>query len=339
MFFPADYSVGMSNLGYHYIYRRLAELRVNVERFFAVPIPHRSVDRDTLLERFPVILASISFEGDIPRFIGWLRSNGVDPSRRSRAVGSPIIGAGGAITYINPLSLCGICDFIVLGDGIPVLDFAADVLRNARSKDETLERLAEHPSILVPRIHIDRAAEGKLEISKSPDISAEYGYGLWVTPGTVFGRTLLVELQRGCFRNCAYCALPNCFKPPRQRDLELVRRDIAEASARCGFRQVGLVTPEAGDYRDLDDLLSYLESSGRAVSFASLRVDNLTETAVRALVRSGRRSVTIAPESGDDELRAACGKRFTNDDIAETMVMTRKRGIIDVKLYFMIGLP
>ncbi|MDR1482051.1 MAG: B12-binding domain-containing radical SAM protein [Synergistaceae bacterium] len=339
LFFPADYSVGMSNLGYHYIYRRLAELRVNVERFFALPIPYRSVESDTLLERFPIILASISFEGDLPLVIDWLRSGGIDPSRRKRPGRAPIVGAGGAITYINPLPLCGICDFIVLGDGLPVLDFLAETLKRARSKEEALERLAEHPSILVPRVHIDRGIRGRLETSKSPDISAEYGHGLWVTPRTTFGGTLLVELQRGCFRRCAYCALPNCFKPPRQRDVESVKRDIMAASVRCDFSQVGLVTPEAGDYGDLNDLLSFLESSGYGVSFASLRVDNLTERAVRALARGGRHSVTIAPESGDDELRAACGKRFTNKDIIEKMSMAREHGIIDVKLYFMIGLP
>jgi radical SAM superfamily enzyme YgiQ (UPF0313 family) len=58
-----------------------------------------------------------------------------------------------------------------------------------------------------------------------------------------------------------------------------------------------------------------------------------------ALASGGRHSVTIAPESGNDDLRFACGKRFTNDEIAETLQMARNRGIANVKLYFMIGLP
>ncbi|MDR1886180.1 MAG: radical SAM protein, partial [Synergistaceae bacterium] len=155
MFYPADYSVGMSNLGYHYIYRKLRELGVSSERFFAGPVPHRSVENDTLLERFQMILAGVSYEGDVPCLARWLLRGGIDPSRRRRADGDPIVGSGGAISYINPLSLCGICDFIVLGDGLPVMPFVVDALRGSGSRTSLLGRLAEHGSILVPGIHLD----------------------------------------------------------------------------------------------------------------------------------------------------------------------------------------
>jgi radical SAM superfamily enzyme YgiQ (UPF0313 family) len=121
--------------------------------------------------------------------------------------------------------------------------------------------------------------------------------------------------------------------------LAFIERDIDEIAKRTSFGRVGLVTPEASDYEDLDGLLAFIERLGKGVSFASLRADGLTRRMVDALARDGRRSLTIAPESGDDDLRFACGKRFTNDKIVQVLQMARNRGIANVKLYFMIGLP
>ena len=52
-----------------------------------------------------------------------------------------------------------------------------------------------------------------------------------------------------------------------------------------------------------------------SISFASLRIDRLTEKMVKTLTLGGRHSITVAPETGSDELRFSCGKKFTNDYI------------------------
>jgi len=103
--------------------------------------------------------------------------------------------------------------------------------------------------------------------------------------------------------------------------------------------QVGLVTPEAGDYKDIDQLLDFLAEKGKGVSFASLRLDRLTEKMISALTTGGRHSITVAPETGSDVLRFACGKKFTNELIIEKLALARSMGINQAKLYFMLGLP
>jgi radical SAM superfamily enzyme YgiQ (UPF0313 family) len=125
----------------------------------------------------------------------------------------------------------------------------------------------------------------------------------------------------------------------RVRDVNLVKRDIEKSAEVSDFSRIGLVTPEAGDYAALGELLEFAENLGIGVSFASLRVDRITERMMKTVVMGGRRSITIAPESGDDSLRERCGKYFSNDTVVEKLKMAADMGAKSAKLYFMAGLP
>ncbi len=344
--FPSDYGTGVSNLGFHYVYFQLKKLGVGVERFFHLPIPNLSVENHRPMQDFPIITASIAYEPDALNFLNLLAMAGI-PCRRKDRIGKgyPLIGAAGAFSSINPAMLLGIVDFIVLGDGEPVIPYLVEVLRkvsNGESNEKLLEALDEHPAILVPQSGVDQVLVSLEKGIKKGAIAAtgeSLGHGIWISPHAVFGETLLLELQRGCFRGCPYCVLPACFSPLRQRPVEAVLKTLEECAAHVPFGQVGLVTPEAGDYPGLDRLLDRLEEMGKGVSFASLRIDNLTTRMVRAMRVSGRGSLTIAPETGTDIFRSRCGKSFTNEQILDKLEMARKEGMKKVKLYFMIGLP
>lgn len=308
-------------------------------------MPYRSVDADTLLERFPVVTAGVSYEGDVETFFRWLHGAGIPLSPRARDKDSfPVIGAGGALTYINPLPLSGVCDFIVLGDGTAALPHLTDSLRRYLSDGDRRalwERLAEHRNILVPPLHME---DGRLNTDRRTDMNQAMDdswpmFGTWVTEKSSFGDTLLVELQRGCARKCRYCTLPGCFGSIRQRRFDYLREPLSAVLDRVPCGQIGLVTPEAGDYGDMEQLLDFIADKGRGVSFASLRIDRLTERMVDALILGGRKSLTIAPEAAREALRFSCGKEFSNELIMRKLTMARERGATQVKLYFMIGLP
>jgi radical SAM superfamily enzyme YgiQ (UPF0313 family) len=78
---------------------------------------------------------------------------------------------------------------------------------------------------------------------------------------------------------------------------------------------------------------------GYAISPASLRLDDLTESIVRVLHDSGERGITIAPETGSDRLRRVINKTVTNDEILDRTDLIFSTGMENLKLYFMIGLP
>jgi len=345
LFYPADYSIGSSNLGMHFVFRMLREKGVAVERFFEYPTPFRSVDSDTLLERFPIITAGVSYELGVVSYFNWLKTAGIPLSCQDRKNRSfPVIGAGGAITYINPLLLSGVCDFIVLGDGLDILDFLTACFRRYIShfdREQLWEELGECDSLLVPPIHIQNGKVIKKRVlNKVLPVNEDYPMcSTWTTPKSVFGKTLLVELQRGCARSCKYCTLPGSFGKMRFRSFEVIKKQLDEVLSKIDVDQIGLVTPEASDYPDLNKLLDYLLYKEKGISFASLRIDGLTEKMVLALAQGNRHSITIAPETGRDLLRFSCGKKFTNNTIIEKLSMAASNGITQVKLYFMIGLP
>ncbi|MEG1836922.1 MAG: radical SAM protein [Synergistaceae bacterium] len=345
LFYPADYSIGASNLGIHYILRGLRERGVAVERFFETPIPFRSVESDTLLERFPIITAGISYEDGVVSFFKWLHKANIPLNGEKRwEHGYPLIGVGGAMSYINPLIFTGVCDFILLGDALDTLDFLVENIRKYMGdgdRKKLLTRLSERDDILVPSVHIEKGyVINKRKPLTSMKMDAEHPmFSTWTTPRSAFGNSLLLELQRGCARNCKYCTLPGCFGRMRFRSFETIKEHIDELLNVTQADQVGLVTPEASDYPDLSALIEYLEERNVGISFASLRIDRLTEKMISVLVKGGRHSITLAPETGNDALRFSCGKKFTNQTVIEKLILAQSLGIDKVKLYFMIGLP
>lgn len=345
MLFPATYSVGMASLGFQVIIAEMRALGVGVERFFSGRFRGLSVESGRPISDFPLISASVAYEPDIRTVVSIFREWGVSSSWKERAeLDQPIFGIGGALTYINPLIFSKMADYVVLGDGERVLDHLvteARLFMQHGDRGRFLEGLAEHRSIYVPSLHdpmILKARKVHREKNIIGDLDRVRGKSLWIAPSSVFGKTALVELQRGCRRSCRYCTIPASFGRTRTRSARRILEDLYPLVSLEGV-QVGLVSPETGDYPELSELLSGVASLGIPVSFASLRVDNINEEIVSALTRSGRHTLTVAPEAGNDRLRRECGKYFSNDDIIERLSMASSLGIRQVKLYFMTGIP
>lgn len=345
LLYPSSYKVGMSNLGLHYIFFGLKQNGIGVERVFLSP-SSLSVDGERHLRDFAVITASVAYEVDVVALTKLLGREKIPLSWDERAkTDGPIIGIGGALTYINPLVFSGLADFVVLGDGEAALRAVVEAVHKAMScgrRDKLWADLSEHPSIYVPAVHnafIDKGEELGRVRGHCPNLGDILGHSLWLTPHAALGRTLLIELQRGCKRRCPYCTIPACFGRDRRQPVEVVKGKIEALQHRFSFDQVGLVTPEASDYPCLDNLLDFLEGLNCSVSFASLRLDALTPKMVRALVAGGRRGLTVAPECGSDALRYSLGKPFSNKTIIKTISMAADEGVRSAKLYFMIGLP
>ena len=76
-----------------------------------------------------------------------------------------------------------------------------------------------------------------------------------------------------------------------------------------------------------------------SLSFSSLRADTLTPGIISALESSDHQAVAIAPEAGSERLRRVINKNLTEEQIYRAAEILAAKGILNIKLYFMIGLP
>ncbi|MBC7331804.1 MAG: radical SAM protein [Synergistetes bacterium] len=333
--YPNSYSVGISNLGFLHIYRILAsDKEVFVSRFFKWGgYPPLSFEEGRSLSEFDVITFSLSYELDFLNVVRILKNAGIPVLREERSRSSyPIIGVGGIFPTMNPLPLFPIADFIVCGEGEEVVKEIVVILKSlmGRPKEKVLEKLSEVEGVLVPGIKECTSRRWVRDLNEHSLIAP-----LW-TPLNQFRGALLIELNRGCVRSCFFCPVRQCYSPFRVVSLDTIKSLLENVSPQI---RLGLISSVASDHPHFEDLLDYLLNEGRKVSFGSFRVEGISEKLLKLLKLSGQNVLTLAPETGNEDLRKRIGKDFSNELIEEKIMLIYNFGFRKIKLYFMIGLP
>src|SRR5205823_14365303 len=93
------------------------------------------------------------------------------------------------------------------------------------------------------------------------------------------------------------------------------------------------------EHPELEQLLERMMEAGAQVALSSLRIDRISPFLVEALVKSGTRTITLAPEAGSQRMRDVINKRLTHDQIVHAAELAGRGGIPKAKLYFIVGLP
>ncbi|PYM17476.1 MAG: hypothetical protein DMD81_08860 [Candidatus Rokuibacteriota bacterium] len=158
------------------------------------------------------------------------------------------------------------------------------------------------------------------------------------TPNAEYGHMALLEVGKGCGRGCRFCLEGQVYRPVRHRSVEALRETVRKFAA-DGSTRVGLVGACVSDYPWIGQLLDVVHDAGLEVSISSIRADSLTDPLVAALARGGHRTLTIAPEAGTERLRRVIRKAITDEQIDGACDLVRRRGIPNLKTYFMIGQP
>jgi radical SAM superfamily enzyme YgiQ (UPF0313 family) len=363
--FPNTYWVGMSNLGFQTMYRLFnAQDDVVCERVFLPPkqelaellatrTPILTLESQTPVSDVDVVAFSVSFEWDYVNVLTLLRLAGIPRYAAERGPRHPLVVIGGAVTFVNPEPLAPFADVIAAGEGeilAPALDAAFGA---ASDRHELLTLLSRQPGFYIPAFYEPQyGADGtlagfsvtepgaSLPVRKAAVRSADAldppATGIF-TPETEFGSRFLIEIVRGCANLCRFCWAGYNYLPVRSFPTDRILQ-LAE-TARAHASRVGLVSIALCDHPDIERILARLLEMGYAISPASLRLDDLTESIVRVLRTSGERGITIAPETGSDRLRRVINKTVTNDEILDRTDLIFSNGIENLKLYYMIGLP
>jgi radical SAM superfamily enzyme YgiQ (UPF0313 family) len=364
--FPNTYFVGMSNLGFQTVYRLFNEQAdIVCERVFLPPKQELqqqlasgarivTLESQTPVSDFDVFAFSVSFEWDYTNVLTLLRLAGLPVRAADRTRDDPLVLIGGAVTFVNPEPLAVFADVIAAGEGEVLVPALLDAVNASTSRPHLLRELAGRRGFYIPSFYdVEYAADGsitryvptpgsgapavvKKAALKTTDAVDPPATTIF-TPETEFGSRFLVEVVRGCANLCRFCWAGYNYLPvrafPAERILELARQ------ARAHSTRAGLVSIALCDHPQIEYILRSLKDLGFSISPASLRLDDLTPEIVELLQSSGERTLTIAPETGSDRLRRVINKTVTNDEILDRAEMIFARGIENLKLYYMIGLP
>jgi radical SAM superfamily enzyme YgiQ (UPF0313 family) len=339
-----SYHVGMSSLAF----QRVWEL-VNrapgwaCERFFAdgTGMP-RSVELDSPLDAFGAIAFSISFEEDYVHFLQMLDRARIPLRRNERGPEHPLILVGGSCAMINPLPLSEFVDVFPLGAAENLLPELLAALAGTGGKNAAIERLAAAPGFFVPAYHRPQEEVEprllKLELSEEQmRLPGHLPTSAIVTPNTEFADKFLIEMSRGCPEKCRYCWATFGMGAFRWHPTEFILESLERA--RRVTDQVGFLATAVGDHPEIERILEEAAAQGFRSAVSSIRIPAVSDGVLAALRASGARSITLAPETGSDELRIKLNKPIPNILLLDKVRRIFRHGFTQLKLYFIIGMP
>ena len=343
--YPNTYQVAMSSLAFQWAVELAAGCEdVGIERFFAPPTGDgRTLEGAAPLGDLDVLAWSCSFELDAANLIATLDAAGIPRRRDRRNHRHPLLVMGGAVASINPLPLAPAIDVFVLGSAELLWPPLLTLAREFADRDRLLLELAARDGYFVPAHHLDanqRPLGKRRRIEKRDAHMADprmVPASNTVTRHTEYSGRGLVEMSRGCPEKCRYCWVSynygrlRCY--PTDAIIERIER-LRTITSRVGF-----VATAVGDHPQLAEILELCRRRDLSVALSSLRIPAMTKDVLRPLAESGARSVTIAPETGTDELRRRLNKPITNAAILEAVDTAQRCGIDSLKMYFIIGLP
>jgi radical SAM superfamily enzyme YgiQ (UPF0313 family) len=326
--------------------------RYRVERRVQALGEPLSVESQRPLSDFAVVAFSLSFELDYFNIGDLLRRAGIAPLAAERVESDPIVIAGGPAVSGNPEPVAPLLDAIVVGEVEPVMDGLQDAFLGSGSRGEKIERLARLPGVYVPSQYaIGYAPNGTIEwVGPAADdlalpvkrlnarnVNEFQTMSAVLSPDIELGDMFLLEMTRGCARGCRFCLAGYTSLPVRHRHVDHLMQGVEHGLKLR--KRIGLISAATSDHPNLEQLLARMLEAGAEVSLSSLRIDRITPFLIEALVRSGTRNITLAPEAGSQRLRDIINKRLTHQQIVHAADLAGRGGIPKAKLYFIVGLP
>jgi len=365
--YPNHPPVGMANLGFQTLHQRLNLLdNVICERaFFDIPasgigaisplspfLP-RSWESKIPLNKFDILAFSIPFENDFINILTLLTLSGIPLKSENRQPGHPMIIAGGMTAFINPEPIAPFIDLFLLGEGETLIKEFMDIFSAHHTSllKRDFSPFLDLPGAYIPGFyrvthHSDGTIKTRVARDNAPDTvtkRTETDLDAFITSypfpkdASEFPDMSIIEINRGCPRGCRFCAAGYLCLPFRNRSLNVVLNFIRDT--RPAEKTIGLLGTGVSDYPDLLPLSREILKSGYRLSFSSLRIDRITEDLADILHQSGQKTVTLAPEAGSQRLRDLIKKGISEEQILTAVDSLIRRDILNLKFYFMIGLP
>jgi radical SAM family uncharacterized protein len=367
--YPNYYRTGMANLGFHTIYSLInRHASFLCERVFLPDpqdedifrrdsIPLFSLESQKALAEFDIIAFSVPFENDYPNILKILNLAGIPLFSHDRKENDPLIIGGGVSVTLNPEPLADFIDLFLLGEGEDILPEFLNVFENSQKlnckRRELLFRIQkEIEGAYVPQFYkvhytanhlieniepINTAFPEKIKARHISDINSFNTEQCISSPVSEFKDIFLTEVSRGCRRGCRFCAAGFLYRPARFRNLKTLKSSFARGINKQ--KKIGLLGTAVSDHPRLLSLCRCIMNQEGEVAIGSFRLDRLDRNLVSVIRESRIETVSLAPEAGSQRLRTLIHKGITEEQIFNAAELLIENNIVNMRLYFMIGLP
>ncbi|NIM20531.1 MAG: TIGR03960 family B12-binding radical SAM protein [Candidatus Latescibacteria bacterium] len=371
--FPDTYAIGMSHLGLKILYHMInAREDVSAERVFAPwtdmeeelrkrTLPLFSLESFTPLSDFDVIGFSMQYELCFTNVLNMLELGGVPLLASDRALGDPIVLAGGSLSLaMEPMA--PFFDAVLVGDAEDVLgdilDAIIDWKRSSLPRRALQEKLAHLPGIYIPsfyevsyrddgtiaRIRNIEPAPAKVRKTTTADIeNAPFPTRPIVPNVEVVHDRINIEIMRGCPNLCRFCQAVQHYRPVKYRSIEKILSLCEETYSNTGYEEISLTSLSTADYPGIENLIAAIDYQFNSrkvnVSLPSLRVGEQLRKLPNLTSSVRKAGLTMAPEAATDRLREVIGKPIRNIDLLEGCAAAYRAGYRLIKFYFLIGCP
>lgn len=338
--FPDYYQYGLPNIGMQVIYRECNVHEGVVPDRYYIPEENFECKDITWERKFKVnecdILGfTISYEGTYTNILKSLELCGIPFRQKDRGDNYPILLAGGPTVMYNPMPLAKFFDVFVLGEGEEVIHKILEAYKSKKNegKSEILKELAKIKGLYVPSLHKDK------KVKQVPPISIDKypAHSEFMTNNCVYGeKTFTIEVRRGCNQKCRFCYMGTRLRPART-----ISKDVFMKLVDIGLEQSKIIKCfyEGLETEIVEEYLSYIIDKGGQVRIGSQRLEKLSKKIVEIIAECNQRKLVIAPESSE-RLRKVIGKEsIKNKDIISMIETAMENGILDIGLYFIIGIP
>ena len=349
--FPNEYTVGITSLGYQVVWATLATRNdLDVARLFTDL--HESLPRKPELVGF-----SLSWELDYVNILNLLEFLEIPASTKDRGNDHPLVFGGGTVLTANPEPFADFFDVVLLGDGEDLLTNFLDAYQQVRTVDRAtkLFHLAQVPGIYIPSLYevtyagkdgaitainpIDSRVPAQVE--KQTYRGNTLSASTVVTEKAAWENIYMVEVVRSCPEMCRFCLASYLTLPFRTANLQESLIPAIDQGLTVTNR-LGLLGASVTQHPEFTELLDHLCQPKYAeirLSIASVRTNTVTEQLATTLSKLQTTSITIAVESGSENVRRIVNKKLSNEEIVQAAINAKAGGLKSLKLYGMVGIP
>ena len=363
LIYPNIYEIGLSSYAIRFLYSFINSYdNIVCERIFLpknkkFPASEdyqseeviRSIENKVLPNKFDILGFSVQFENDLRNIFWLLEKAGIPLSNKIRMEETirnknfyPLIIGGGPVITSNPMPLSEIFDVCFIGDAEPnITDFLESFINYKFSNIELnkyLEKLSMVKGLYIPILNnkVERVIIRNLNDSRIPINQIRVKKD---SDKKAFEESFFIEVNRGCPYQCKFCISSYHNLPFRNRSFDNIKNLLEKVIKNQEMTTISLIGSCVSVHPRFYEICELIIKMKIRLTIPSLRIDHISPKLVKLLEKGNVKTITVAPETGSEELRHQLGKKILNAKIYEILEIIKNSKIENVKLYFLIGLP